>query len=78
VTRILYVGHATVLVEMGGTALLTDPVLRRRVGHLRRLVRAVAVYGSRSSSLASGSASVSGLAPEIDARVLAPGEQLTL
>jgi len=38
VARILYVGHATVLVEMAGTALLTDPVLRSRIGHLRRLV----------------------------------------
>jgi L-ascorbate metabolism protein UlaG (beta-lactamase superfamily) len=37
VTRILYVGHATVLIEAGGTVLLTDPVLRSRVGHLRRL-----------------------------------------
>ncbi len=31
-----YVGHATVLVEMDGVRLLTDPVLRRRVGPLRR------------------------------------------
>jgi L-ascorbate metabolism protein UlaG (beta-lactamase superfamily) len=37
-TRIRYVGHATVLIEAGGTALLTDPVLRTRIGHLRRLV----------------------------------------
>ncbi len=34
--RITYVGHATVLVEMDGVRLLTDPVLRRRVGPLRR------------------------------------------
>ncbi len=34
--RITYVGHATVLVEMNGVRLLTDPVLRRRVGPLRR------------------------------------------
>ena len=31
-----YVGHATVLVELDGVRLLTDPVLRRRVGPLRR------------------------------------------
>jgi L-ascorbate metabolism protein UlaG (beta-lactamase superfamily) len=34
--RITYVGHATVLVEMDGVRLLTDPVLRRRVGPLWR------------------------------------------
>lgn len=34
--RITYVGHATVLIEMDGVRLLTDPVLRRRVGPLRR------------------------------------------
>jgi L-ascorbate metabolism protein UlaG (beta-lactamase superfamily) len=35
-TRITYVGHATVLIECGGVRLLTDPVLRGRVAHLRR------------------------------------------
>lgn len=34
--RIAYVGHATVLAELGGARLLTDPLLRRRVGHLLR------------------------------------------
>ncbi|HEY0392702.1 MAG TPA: MBL fold metallo-hydrolase [Solirubrobacterales bacterium] len=34
--RVSYVGHATVLVEIDGVRLLTDPVLRRRVGPLRR------------------------------------------
>jgi L-ascorbate metabolism protein UlaG (beta-lactamase superfamily) len=34
--RVTYVGHATVLVELGGVRLLTDPVLRGRVGPLRR------------------------------------------
>ena len=29
-------GHSTVLVELDGVRVLTDPVLRRRVGHLRR------------------------------------------
>ena len=35
-TRITFVGHATVLVAMDGVRLLTDPVLRTRVTHLRR------------------------------------------
>lgn len=35
-TRVTYVGHATVLVEIDGVRLLTDPVLRRRVGPLWR------------------------------------------
>lgn len=34
--QITYAGHATILVELDGTRLLTDPVLRRRVGPLRR------------------------------------------
>lgn len=33
---VAYLGHATVLVELDGTKLLTDPLLRRRVTHLRR------------------------------------------
>jgi L-ascorbate metabolism protein UlaG (beta-lactamase superfamily) len=35
--RIVYVGHATVLVDLDGVRLLTDPVLRRRFAHLRRV-----------------------------------------
>jgi L-ascorbate metabolism protein UlaG (beta-lactamase superfamily) len=35
--RIVYVGHATVLVDLDGVRLLTDPVLRPRLMHLRRL-----------------------------------------
>jgi L-ascorbate metabolism protein UlaG (beta-lactamase superfamily) len=34
--RVTYVGHATVLAELDGARLLTDPVLRARVGPLRR------------------------------------------
>jgi L-ascorbate metabolism protein UlaG (beta-lactamase superfamily) len=34
--RLTYVGHATVVIEMAGTRLITDPVLRSRVAHLRR------------------------------------------
>jgi L-ascorbate metabolism protein UlaG (beta-lactamase superfamily) len=35
--RIVFVGHSTVLVEMDGVRLLTDPLLRRRLLHLRRV-----------------------------------------
>src|SRR3954452_11672518 len=31
-----WVGHSTVLVDLDGVRLLTDPVLRNRVAHLRR------------------------------------------
>jgi len=34
-----YVGHATVLVDLNGVRLLTDPLLRNRVAHLRRAAR---------------------------------------
>ena len=34
--RVTYVGHSTVLLEIGGLRLLTDPLLRSRIGHLRR------------------------------------------
>jgi L-ascorbate metabolism protein UlaG (beta-lactamase superfamily) len=34
--RITWLGHATLLLEIGGVRLLTDPLLRDRVGHLRR------------------------------------------
>ena len=33
--RLTYLGHATTLIEMDGVRILTDPVLRSRVGHLR-------------------------------------------
>ena len=36
--RIGFVGHATVLLEIAGVRLLTDPLLRARVAHLRRIV----------------------------------------
>lgn len=34
--RIVFVGHSTVLIELDGVRLLTDPVLVSRVAHLRR------------------------------------------
>jgi L-ascorbate metabolism protein UlaG (beta-lactamase superfamily) len=36
--RIVFLGHATVLIELDGELLLTDPLLRGRVAHLRRQV----------------------------------------
>lgn len=36
-TRITWVGHSTVLIELDGVRLLTDPVLRDRILHLRRV-----------------------------------------
>ncbi len=34
--RLTWLGHATVLIELDGVRLLTDPVLRRSILHLRR------------------------------------------
>ncbi|HEX3278619.1 MAG TPA: MBL fold metallo-hydrolase [Thermoleophilaceae bacterium] len=34
---VTYVGHATTLIEIDGTRLLTDPILRPRIGHIRRI-----------------------------------------
>lgn len=36
---IQYVGHATAVVNLSGVRLLTDPLLRNRVAHLRRAVK---------------------------------------
>ena len=33
---VTWVGHATLLVELAGVRVLTDPVLTQRIGHLRR------------------------------------------
>lgn len=35
-TRVRFGGHSTVLLDIDGTQVLTDPLLRRRVAHLRR------------------------------------------
>ena len=40
--RLTWIGHSTVLVELDGVRLLTDPVLRDRFVHLRRVSRAAA------------------------------------
>ena len=47
-----YVGHATVLIELDGIRLLTDPLLRRRVAHLRRAT-AIAPIGDIDAVLVS-------------------------
>ena len=36
VLRLTYVGHATVMIELDGVRILTDPVLGQRLGPLRR------------------------------------------
>jgi L-ascorbate metabolism protein UlaG (beta-lactamase superfamily) len=36
VSRVTWIGHATALIELGGVRLLTDPLLRDHLGHLRR------------------------------------------
>jgi L-ascorbate metabolism protein UlaG (beta-lactamase superfamily) len=43
--RVTWLGHATVLIETGGTRLLTDPLLSDRVMHLKRQVPAPAHPG---------------------------------
>jgi L-ascorbate metabolism protein UlaG (beta-lactamase superfamily) len=40
--RLTWLGHATVLVELDGLRVLTDPLLRRRLGHLRRTAPSLA------------------------------------
>lgn len=41
--RITWIGHSTVLIELDGVRLLTDPVLRAHVLHLRRVTAPAAV-----------------------------------
>jgi len=36
VPSLTYVGHGTVVVDLDGTRILTDPVLRNRLAHLAR------------------------------------------
>ena len=33
---VTYVGHATLLAELGGARVLTDPLIRGGLGHIRR------------------------------------------
>ena len=41
-TRVTFLGHATILIEMDGIRILTDPLLRARIGPLTRLTGAPA------------------------------------
>lgn len=44
--NLTYTGHSTVMIEMDGIRVLTDPLLRRRVAHLGRLVDAPDLQGT--------------------------------
>ncbi len=44
--HVVWGGHATVRIVLGGEAVLTDPVLRRRVMHLQRVVPLVEGLGA--------------------------------
>lgn len=46
--RLSYIGHATVLVELDGIGVLTDPILRSRVGPLRRQTAPAAPAAARA------------------------------
>jgi L-ascorbate metabolism protein UlaG (beta-lactamase superfamily) len=48
VLRVTWHGHSTVLLELDGVRLLTDPVVRGRLLHLRRVADAVDVASLRS------------------------------
>ena len=41
--QLTYVGHTTLLVELGGVRILTDPVLCERIAHIRRRVPVPAI-----------------------------------
>lgn len=51
--RVTWIGHSTVLLELDGVRLLTDPVLRPRVVHLRRVGPPAADIGSVDAILIS-------------------------
>ena len=48
---VTWAGHATVRIEMDGAALLTDPMLRPRVGHLHRVAPPPGPVAERLSAL---------------------------
>jgi L-ascorbate metabolism protein UlaG (beta-lactamase superfamily) len=51
--RLTWLGHATVVLELDGARLLTDPVLRPRVAHLQREVPAPGELGRLDAILVS-------------------------
>jgi L-ascorbate metabolism protein UlaG (beta-lactamase superfamily) len=50
---VAYLGHATVLLELDGQRLLTDPLLRGRVAHLRRVAPVPTIGGEIDAVLIS-------------------------
>jgi L-ascorbate metabolism protein UlaG (beta-lactamase superfamily) len=78
-TRVTFLGHATVLIEIDGVRVLTDPLLRERVGPLTRLsgappveawadIDAVLISHSHWDHLDYGSLKMMGLDSHIVAR----------
>ena len=49
--KITWIGHSTVLIELDGVRLLTDPLLRKRVAHLRRVVDVPPGAGSNADAV---------------------------
>ena len=43
--RLTFLGHSSVLLDLGGVRVLTDPVLRGHVMHLNRVVASVSPDG---------------------------------
>lgn len=53
VDAVTWLGHATVAIESGGARLLTDPVLKKTVGHLWRYAQAPPIPGELDGILLS-------------------------
>jgi len=51
--RLTWLGHATAVIDLDGVRLVTDPVLRGRVGHLRRMAAPAGVPGAVDAALIS-------------------------
>ena len=73
VLRLTWIGHSTVLLEMDGVRLLTDPVLRPRVIHLRRVAPPAGEVGSVDAILISH-----GHYDHLDSKSLARFDRATL
>jgi L-ascorbate metabolism protein UlaG (beta-lactamase superfamily) len=51
--RLTWLGHATAVIDLDGARVVTDPVLRGRVGHLRRMAPAAEAPGGADAALIS-------------------------
>jgi L-ascorbate metabolism protein UlaG (beta-lactamase superfamily) len=51
--RLTWLGHSTAVIDLDGVRLVTDPVLRGRVGHLRRMAAPVGVPDAVDAALIS-------------------------